>query len=111
MPLPQIQIAFNGWQSSVVLKKLTSLIVDFEKVTSEQDFNFSGVVQPLMAEELRLKPLDQRSWEWLMIHTRPDISLKTGDLISYNGKEFKVMGKKDYTQNAFIEYHAVKNYE
>ena len=111
MPLPQIQVAFNGWQSSVVLKKLTSLIVDFEKVTSEQDFNFSGVVQPLMAEELRLKPLDQRSWEWLMIHTRTSAEIFTNDLIKYNGKEYKVMFEKNYSLNGYYEYHLVKNYE
>jgi hypothetical protein len=111
MGQPKIQIAFDGWMSSVTLIKVASVIADYEKVSTDEEIGFNGVVQPLNAEQLQLKPLDQRSWQWLMIHTRPDVFLKNGDFIKYDGKEFKVMEKKDYSLNNYIEYHIVKSYE
>lgn len=111
MALPQINIALNGWESDIILNKITSTITDFEKVEAVEEIEFTGVVQPLDGESLRLKPLESRSWEWLMIHTKADVALSTGDLITYEGDKFKIMLKKDYSLNGFYEYHLVKDYE
>lgn len=93
------------------MTKVTSSIVDYEKVTTTEDVSFQGVVQPLTAEALKLKPLETRSWEWLMIHTKTSVEIFTGDLITYNGKQYKVIFEKDYSLNGYYEYHLVKNYE
>lgn len=111
MPIPKIQVALNGWESPITLVKITSSLVDYEKVTVRTEINFQGVVQPLTAEALQLKPLETRSWEWLMIHTRTSTEIFTGDLIEYNGNEYKVMFENDYSLNNYYEYHLVKNYE
>lgn len=111
MGLPKIKVALNGWESNITLNKLTSALVDYENVNTVEEISFKGVVQPLTAEALRLKPLESRSWEWLMIHTRTYSELETNDLIEYNGKKFKVMAKNDYNLNGYYEYHLVKNYE
>jgi len=111
MALPKIRSALNGWESPIVLTKITSSIVDFEKVNVETDISFNGVVQPLNAESLQQKPLETRSWEWLMIHTKTSAEIFTGDLISFNGSKFKVMFEKNYSLYGYYEYHLVKNYE
>ena len=110
MPIPKIQVALNGWQSSITLTKITSSIVDFEKVEVKEDIKFKGVVQPLTAEALNTKPLETRSWEWLMIHTKNEIEIETGDLINYLGEKFEVRFKKDYSLYGYFEYHLVKDY-
>lgn len=111
MGLPKIKIALNGWESNITLNKITSSIVDYQKVDVIEQISFKGVIQPLTSEDLKLKPLESRSWEWLMIHTRIFSELETNDLIEYDGKKFKVMMKKDYDLNGYYEYHLVKNYE
>jgi hypothetical protein len=111
MPIPKIQVAFNGWESPIKLIKITSSIVEYEKVFTRAEVNFKGVVQPLTAEALKIKPLESRSWEWLMIHTRTSAEIFTNDLIEYNGKEYKVMFENNYNLNNYYEYHLVKNYE
>ena len=111
MALPKIKAALNGWESNIILNRVSSSIVDFEKVDVVEEINFKGVVQPLTNEALRLKPLESRSWEWLMIHTRTYSELETNDLIVYDGKKFKVMAKNDYNLNGYYEYHLVKSYE
>ena len=111
MPIPKIQVALDCWESPITLVRVTQSIVDFETVNVETETTFQGVVQPLTAEALRLKPLESRSWEWLMIHTRTSAELNTNDLIRYNGKTYKVMFEKDYSLNGYFEYHLVKDYE
>ena len=111
MSIPKIQVALNGWESEIVLNKITTTIVDYEPVKTPQTITFNGVVQPLTAEALKLKPLDSRSWEWLMIHTRTQAEIETNDLIEYKGKKYKVMAKNDYSENGYYEYHLVEKYE
>ena len=101
----------NCWESPIELIKISQSIVDYETVETRESINFKGVIQPLTAEALRIKPLEMRSWEWLMIHTRTSQEIFTNDLIEYKGKEYKVMFEKDYSLNNYYEYHLVKNYE
>jgi len=111
MPIPKIQFALNGWESPITMIKVTQSIVDYVTVETKESISFKGVIQPLTAEALQVKPLEQRSWEWLMIHTRINIELQTNDLIEYEGKQYKVMFEKNYSLNNYYEYHLVKNYE
>jgi hypothetical protein len=111
MPIPKIQTALNGWESPITLIKVTQSVVDYVTVETKENISFQGVIQPLTAEALQIKPLEMRSWEWLMIHTRINIELQTNDLIEYEGKQYKVMFAKDYSLNNYYEYHLVENYE
>tara|TARA_R110000824_G_scaffold132388_2_gene294852 strand:+ start:268 stop:603 length:336 start_codon:yes stop_codon:yes gene_type:complete len=111
MSIPKIQFALNCWQSPITLTKVTSTIVDYVKVTNNTDITFKGVIQPLTPEALKLKPLETRSWKWLMIHTGIDAEIETNDLLEYEGEQFKVMFKNDYSLNNYFEYHLVKNYD
>jgi len=111
MGMPQIKKALNRWNIDITMIKVSESIVDGDVQEIETEFNFKGVVQPLAREELKAKPEGERSWEWLMIHTHINIELETGDKIKYQGKNFKVMAKKDYELNNYYEYHIVKDYE
>lgn len=111
MGIPKIKVALNGWESNITLNKVTSSIVDYEKVDTIEEISFDGVVQPLSPQELKLKPLESRSWKWLMIHTKTYSELETNDLIEYKGEKFKVMAKNDYDLNGYYEYHLVDKYE
>ena len=111
MPLPQIEFAFNGWETDITLVKITRTIVDAQTVKTEEILEFKGVVQPLTPEALNLKPLESRSWEGLRIHTKIAIELETNDQVIFNGKRYKVMFKNDYKLYNYFEYHLVEDYE
>lgn len=111
MAIPRIKFALNGWESPITLIKITSSIVDYEKLEIRENIDFTGMVQPLSPETLKLKPLESRSWEWLMIHTKEILELNTNDLVGYLGKNYKVMLKKNYYVNGYFEYHLVEDYE
>ena len=109
--MPKMSSTLSGWQSIIDLYVVTQTIVDGFPVPSRVLHKFRGTIQPLSPEAIKLKSEGQRSWEWLQIHVvAGDLNLSNNDVIEYNGVEFKVMAKRDYTLNGYVEYHAVKDY-
>lgn len=110
--MPQITSAFKGWTKKISLVVVTQSIVDGFVQESLAATDFEGTIQPLIPEELKLKPEAQRSWEWLQIHcVSGNLNLKNNDRIIYNGKKYKVMAPRDYSLNGYIEYHCVEDYQ
>jgi hypothetical protein len=110
--MPNMANTLNGWETSITLVKITQNIVDGDLVTSEQKISFMGVWQALKDEILELKPEGQRSWSWYWIHAKSGtLNLNTADKIIYQGKRYKVMQRKDYSLNGYVEYQVVEDYE
>lgn len=111
--MPKVEEAFTDWQIDIVLRKITQINDGGFNVPVETNIKFSGSVQPLSAEQIQLKPEGQRSWEWLQIHvvTGDTTNLETNDRIIYNERPYKVMMKKDYKLNGYVEYHIMQDYE
>lgn len=109
--IPQIQVALNGWEYPIQFLKITQTNVDFQTVNTSEVINFQGVVQPLDAQKLAIKPIGERSWQWYEVHCRTSINVKTNDQIIYNGENYKVMGQDPWVLNNYYRYELVKNYE
>ena len=110
--MPQMGDTLTGWEVPLTLVRVVQSIVEEELSTSETVYNFLGVWQPLSAERLELKPEGQRSWEWIWIHTKSSsLNLETADKVIFNNRRYKVMAKKDYGLNSFVEYELVRDYE
>ena len=111
--MPKMSVAFSGWKSQITLVVLSNAInANGFNVPTETTISFRGTIQPLSAEALELKPDAQRSFEWLQIHVEtsdPNYTvLSVGDEIQYNDKPYRVKGKKDYTLNNYVEFHAME---
>ena len=111
MRQPKVDFVLNCWSEPIELIKITTSVVDYQNVRTEEIINFKGVIQPLKAEQINIKPLETRSWKWFMIHTRAEIAINTNDKIEIDSKEYKVMDKNDYNRNGFYEYHIIESYE
>ena len=110
--MPQVEIAFNGWEVSLTLIKVIQNVIEGDLSYEEQKIDFKGVWQPLSNEQLELKPEGQRSWQWIWIHARSGtLNLETADKVIFNNKKYKVMQLKDYSLNGYIEYQLVEDYE
>lgn len=110
--MPQMDTTLVGWEVPLVIIKITQSVIDGDLVTSQQTFKFQGVWQPLRDEALELKPDGQRSWEWIWIHAKSSqLNLETADKVVFKGKRYKVMQKKDYGLNSFVEYQLCRDYE
>lgn len=110
--MPQMDTTFVGWEVPLTLIKITQNVIDGDLQTTETTITFKGVWQPLKDESLELKPDGQRSWSWYWIHTQSGaLDLNTADKFLFKGKRYKVMEKKDYGLNSFVEYQVILDYE
>lgn len=109
--MPNMSGTLNGWMNTITLVIISQTVVNGIPTNTQTTATYRGVVQPLSPEQVNLKPEGQRSWEWLQIHVQlGGRALKNDDRIIYNDKKFKVMARKDYTLNGYIEYHIVEDY-
>lgn len=110
--MPNMAGTLSGWQAPLQLIRITQTMSEGDVEYSEELITFQGVWQPLKDEQLQFKPEGQRSWKWFWIHAvAGTLNLDTADKIVFNGERYKVMDKKDYSLNGFVEYHVVKDYE
>jgi len=110
--MPQMDTTLQGWQAPLTLVRVKQNVVDGDLVTSETTISFQGVWQPLKDEALSLKPEGQRSWEWIWIHAvASQLNLETADKVIFQGKRYKVIQKKDYSLNGFVEYQLCRDFE
>lgn len=108
--MPNMAMTLNGWEIPLTLTRITQNVIEGDLVTTKQVINFAGVWQPLKLENLMSKSEGQRAWEWYWLHSR-DLELKIADRVEFRGSEYKVMSKKDYSLNGYIEYELVKDYQ
>lgn len=111
--MPQMGRAFAGWTKSILLtRRVMSVDGDGLVTWIDTQFTFNGVIQPLNAKEVQLKPEGQRAFQWLQIHSFSGaFNLDDNDQIVYNGGIYKIMATRDYSLDNYIEYHAIKDYQ
>lgn len=110
--MPQLSAPFSSWTKTISLTKRTETITNGLVGYTEEVLVFRGIIQPLSAEEIALKPDAQRSWKWLQIHCQNgSLSLTTNDQILYGDVLYKVMAVKDYSLNGYLEFHCVSEYQ
>lgn len=110
--MPQMNTTLYGWEVPLTLERVIQDVIEGDLSTITQTINFKGVWQPLRNEQLELKPEGQRSWEWIWIHAvSSTLNLETADKVIFNNKRYKVVQKKDYGLNSFVEYELCRDYE
>ena len=110
--MPQMGDTLTGWEVPLTLIRVIQDVIDGELSTTETPINYMGVWQPLKSEDLQLLPEGQRSWEYIWIHAKSSsLNLETADKVKFNNKRYKVIQKKDYGLNSFVEYMLIRDYE
>lgn len=110
--MPQMDTTLYGWEVPLTLEKVYQNVVEGDFSYTTKKIVFKGVWQPLKDERLEAKPEGQRSWEWIWIHAvSGTLNLETADKVIFNSKRYKVMNKKDYSLNGFVEYQLVEDYK
>lgn len=110
--MPKMATTLNNWEIPLTILVITQDIIEGELVENKKTVDFIGVWQPLKDEQLELKPEGQRQWEWIWIHAKAsELNLKTADKVLFNEKKYKVVEKKDYSLNGYIEYQLIQDYK
>ena len=100
--VPDVSGALTDSFQKIVFEQVTKTVSGFQVVENTAPIVFHGLIQPLNAQRLLLKPEGQRAWTWLRMYAQPVLSLKVDDVAIWNGKHTRVMAREDYAQYGYI---------
>jgi hypothetical protein len=108
--IPNLTGAVEGYFQPMVFKTITKTVVNFQVVETPTIVNSMGTWQPFSAQQLLLKPEGQRVWSWYQLHTDLSTKLNLDDVVIYQGIQYRVMSKLDYSLYGYLEYHLVSDF-
>ena len=108
--LPSMRGTLLGWFRPLTLIQIVKTVVDFETREVRREISCGGVIQPCGSEELKIKPEGQRTWNWQMLHTTPDVMLDNDEEFTIKGTRYRVMEQTDYSDYGYITYELVQDY-
>lgn len=108
--VPQMGDALLDWFQPMVFEPVGKMVEGFMVVETGTPLNFQGVWQPLTERQLMIKPEGERAWSWFWVHADPSLILEVDDVVTYLGKQSRVMTHKDYSLYGYVEYHIVQDW-
>lgn len=108
--VPDMSGALLQWLQPMVFGLITKTVNGFQVSETVVELTFKGVWQPFADRQLMMKPEGQRAWSWYWLHSDPSLTLKVDDVVEYNGKQYRVMSKKNYELYKYVEYHLVTDW-
>lgn len=109
--LPNMSEGLLDWFQPITFTQITKTIVEFNLVETSVQINTMGVRQPFSPQQLSLKPEGQRQWKWQTIHYLPGVLLNIDDILMFNGVNYRVKDKLDWTEYGYLEVHVVEDFK
>lgn len=109
--MPQMNDVIEGWTCEIMTNQRRQMLQDGIITNVDTFVKMRGVIQPLKAEDIALKPEEQRSWAWYEIHVTNNFDvLKNNQVIYIDKRPYKIMARKDYSRNGFRIYHIIEDF-
>lgn len=107
---PDVSGALQDYYQDLTFTLLTKTVQGFQVVESANPIEFRGTIQPYSARQLMMKPEGQRAWTWYYMHSDPVVTLQVDDVVLWNGKQTRVMSRKDFGLYGYCEYSLVQDW-
>jgi hypothetical protein len=108
--VPDVSGALQDYYQPMTFGQVTKTVVASQLVESVNEISFQGTWQPFTERQLALKPEGQRAWSWFWLHAQPVLTLQVDDIVIWNGKQTRVMSRKDYGLYGYVEYTLVQDW-
>lgn len=108
--IPNMSGALDNWMQPMVFVLVQKSNIAFQAVEVGEAIKFMGVIQPFTDRELMLRPEGERSWTWYWVHALPSLKLNTDEVVNYLGKQYRVMGLKNYGIYGYLSYQVIEDY-
>ena len=106
-PLPDVSEAIFDLSDQVELFLVSKGVSDFEVVQVDHEpEQFDGVLQPLDATEVSMKPENQRTWRLWHLWTDKDMPLDS-IFMDTSGAKYRILSKQNW--GSYFEYDAKEN--
>jgi hypothetical protein len=111
LTMPNMRSAIINWFRPLQAILITTSIVDGESREVRRPFNTAGILLPMKARYIALKPEGQRAWRWFVLHVGREIELKPNDIIIRKNVPYRVMGRWGYEDYGWIRYELKEDFE
>ena len=108
--VPDVSGAMQDYFQNITMTQIVKSVVGFQAVETQNPWSFFGVIQPFSPRQLMLLPEGQRAWTWFTLHAEPSVTLQVDDIMIWNGKQTRVMSRKDFTLYGYVEYSLVTDW-
>jgi len=108
--VPNVSGAMTSWFQAMTFIQVVKTVVNFKVVESKTEINFMGVWQPASAQSIAMKPEGQRAWKWFTVHAEPTVELGPDEVITYQGTQYRVKSKMDYTEYGYVQYELIEDF-
>lgn len=105
--VPNMSETITDWFQVMTFTKIVKTVVGFEVLEVPTSTTFMGVIMPYTGRQLSLLPEGQRAWNWQTLFSQPVLTLFPDDVVTWLGKQVRVMSRKDYSLYSFQEYSLV----
>lgn len=108
--IPDVSGGMQDYWQAMTFTPVTKVTRAFQVVETGTPITFRGVIMPLSARRIELKPEGQRAWTWLQLFSDPVLELDVDDVVLYLGKQTRVMATTDYRLYGYVLYELVQDW-
>lgn len=108
--VPDVSGALKDWFQAMVFTRVVKTVVGFQAVETPTDINFQGVMQPFTDRQLLLRPEGERGWSWFTLFADPVLTLQIDEIVTWLGKQTRVMSRKDFGLEGYVSYNLVQDW-
>ncbi len=108
--IPDVSGGLQDYFQPMQFIPVAKTVAGFQALEIPDPINFQGTWQPFTERQLLLRPEGQRAWSWFTLHADPVLTLQVDDVVLWNGKQTRVMGRTDYGLYGYVEYKLVQDY-
>lgn len=110
--VPDVSGALQDYYQTMTFTKVAKIVEGYQVAETPTPTTFRGVIMPFTERQLLLKPEGQRAWTWFLVFSDPVLTLQVDDVLTwnYNGKQTRVMARKDMFLYGYVEYHVVQDW-
>lgn len=105
--VPNMGETMTDYFQTMVFGQIVKTVVGFEVLETVTNTTFLGVLMPYSGRQLALLPEGQRAWNWQLLYSQPVLKLFPDDIVTWQGRQVRVMSRKDYSLYSFVEYSLV----
>ena len=108
--LPNMRDALNEWFQNIVFTMVKKMTTNFELVETNTQIQFQGVVENIKPQDLDMRPEGQRKWRYISVWATPELELNPDEIFTYQGINYRVMTKNDWSSYGYVEYECAEDY-
>lgn len=110
---PKIMVAISGWAQKYEITRIKQNLDDDGYIEETKTVDtLTGFWQPYSDEDLQLIPEGQRNWRWFAFHVQgPHDRLNFEEVVTIKGIDYRVMAIADFSDENYVEYRLVKDYD